>query len=77
MKQAISITIEAELLEYVDEIAGRNNTSRSEVIEWMIKTAKPPDPTRDAVAKINAAVAVLRELDYEVVFDMKKKKKEG
>ena len=42
-KTQISITIEEELLKYLDELANINSRSRSSMISWLINRSKQED----------------------------------
>lgn len=77
MKVPITMTLTYEVVEWIDSIAGKQNMSRSEVAEILLRQSVPPDPIRDAVARINAAAAELRDLGFEISFDMKRKDKKN
>ena len=46
-KTQISITIEEELLNYLDELAEVNSRSRSSMISWLINRSKQEDEMLD------------------------------
>ena len=50
-KTQISITIEEELLKYLDELSDINGRSRSGMISWLITRSKVEDENLDAAAK--------------------------
>lgn len=51
MTRNISITLEEEMLRYLDEIAEINSRSRSGMIAWLIKKSWDEDKTLDEEAK--------------------------
>ena len=50
MTRNISITLEEEMLRYLDEIAEINSRSRSGMIAWLIKKSWDEDKTLDEEA---------------------------
>ena len=48
----ISLTIDEELLAYVDEVAAINGRSRSSMISWMIRQQYDQDKNLDEEAEI-------------------------
>ena len=50
-KTQISITIEEELLKYLDELSDINGRSRSGMISWLITRSKVEDENLDAASK--------------------------
>ncbi len=48
----ISLTIDEELLAYVDELAAINDRSRSSMISWMIRQHYDQDKNLDEEAEI-------------------------
>ena len=46
-KTQVSITIEEDLLKYLDELADINSRSRSGMISWLISRAKQEDDALD------------------------------
>lgn len=51
MTKNISLTIEEDLLTYLDELAEINGRSRSSMISWLILQSKRADETLDEEAK--------------------------
>lgn len=51
MTKNISVTIEEELLNYLDELAEINGRSRSGMISWFILNSKRADDALDEEAK--------------------------
>ena len=51
MTKQISITLEEDLLTYLDELADINGRSRSGMISWLISRSKVEDDNLDAAAK--------------------------
>ena len=51
MTKQISITIEEELLTYLDELADINGRSRSGMIAWLISRSKVEDDNLEAASK--------------------------
>lgn len=51
MVKQISVTIDEDLLEYLDELADINGRSRSGMITWLIKRSHDEDVALDEEAK--------------------------
>ncbi len=51
MNKQISITIDENLLQYIDEVAEINGRSRSGMIAWLIKKSQEEDESQDQDAK--------------------------
>ena len=51
MTKQISITIDEEQLEYLDELAIKNKRSRSGMISWLIKKSQDEDKAQDQEAE--------------------------
>ena len=51
MVKQISVTIDEELLKYLDELADINSRSRSGMINWMIQKSYEEDKALDEEAK--------------------------
>lgn len=51
MTKQISITIEEDLLNYLDELADINDRSRSGMITWLVKRSYEEDKALDEEAK--------------------------
>lgn len=51
MTRNISITLDDELLKYLDELAEINSRSRSSMISWFIKKSYDEDKALDEEAK--------------------------
>ena len=51
MTKNISVTIEEDLLDYLDELADINGRSRSGMISWLILNSKRADEELDEEAK--------------------------
>ena len=51
MTKNISVTIEEELLNYIDELAEINGRTRSGMISWLIKQSKDQDEDLDREAE--------------------------
>lgn len=54
MTVAISITIEDELLDYLDEVAAINGRNRSNMISYLIRQMKMQDEALDEEARTYA-----------------------
>ena len=50
MTKNISVTIEEDLLNYIDELADINGRTRSGMISWLIKQSKEQDDHLDEEA---------------------------
>lgn len=55
MNKQISITIDEQLLTYIDEVAEINGRSRSGMIAWLIKKCQEEDEALDQEAKYRIA----------------------
>ena len=51
MTKTVSITLEDNILEYIDEVAKNNQRSRSNAIAWLIKMEMAKDAALEEEAK--------------------------
>lgn len=57
MTKNISLTIEEEMLQYIDELADINGRSRSAMINWLIKKSYEEDKALDEEASVYNKIA--------------------